>query len=571
VGEPQATGGAAPNQAFKEAGTVVGKYTLLARVASGGMGEIFVARQSGAGGFEKQVVIKRLLPHLAEDVNFVAMLLDEARIAARLSHPNVCQVHELGEADGNYYIAMEHLEGVPASMMLRRARKAGEVVPLPIAAAILRQACDGLHHAHELTDGDGKPIGLVHRDVSPSNLFVTVPGAVKLLDFGVAKSKDALARTHTGALKGKYAYMSPEQVLGKEVDRRSDLFALGTVYFELLTCRRLFWRDSEYQMFQAIVEDPLPPVTAYRADVPPEVAAILGRALSRDPAERFATAAELGAAVEAAMARHGGLASNRELADYLGQGFADDLAAARQMVHDGAALAARAATAPRGRPRPVSMGDSLEIVIGEGELRALTSRRSRGAGGRVLAVIGALAVLAAGGVALWQMNQRPAATASEPVVVRSGAVVVERPDGTTRAVGEPAGTEPAAAIAPVAAIDAGAASAPPAGGAGPIERPGGQGKPARSTDPYRAALGGRQKQIAACFQQHAVSVSGGAPSVAMAFDIDARGKPTRVAVEPAAVASTPLGTCLVEVARGVEFPATGQAVGVTIPLRLRKK
>jgi len=192
------------------------------------MAEIFLARLHGDGGFEKLVCIKRILPHLAKDPQFVAMFLDEARVAARISHPNVCQVFELGEWHQQYFIAMEYLEGVPLSCF-RRA----DYYPLPpdprLVAGFGVQACEGLHHAHQLKRADGQQLGVVHRDISPQNLFVTVDGIVKVLDFGIAKVTDASIKTSTGATKGTYAYMAPEQLRGESIDRRTDVFAMRIV------------------------------------------------------------------------------------------------------------------------------------------------------------------------------------------------------------------------------------------------------------------------------------------------------------------------------------------------------
>ncbi|HYU16237.1 MAG TPA: serine/threonine-protein kinase, partial [Candidatus Acidoferrum sp.] len=390
----------------KVAGSAFGKYTLVCKLATGGMGELFVARKTGAGGFEKLVVIKRLLPHLAEDAHFVAMLLDEARIAARLSHPNVCQVHDLGEVDGHYYIAMEHLEGVPASLILRRASRAGQRLELGLATAVLRQAGEGLDHAHNLCDSAGNSVGLVHRDVSPSNLFVTESGIVKVLDFGVAKSHDALARTHTGALKGKYAYMSPEHVLGRPVDRRSDVWSLGVVLYELLTAQRLFWRDSEYKMFQAIVESPIPPLVERRPGLPPRVAQVADRALSRDPALRFASAREMGEALEDAMARasSGGIWRSTRVGDYVAEHFAALLQERRDEVRDALAACERqppvGATDAAGHADHEEVGpggdldpDAILVDMTSGE-RTTAARRGRGR-----AWLGRLAMAAALGTA----------------------------------------------------------------------------------------------------------------------------------------------------------------------------
>src|SRR5215831_20791526 len=193
-----------------------GKYTLVAKLATGGMAEIFLARLAGDGGFEKLVCIKRILPHLAKDSQFVTMFLDEARVVARISHPNVCQVFELGEWHGAYYIAMEYLEGVPLAAV-RRSDLYPQRPDPRLVAGFGVQACEGLHHAHQLKASDGSLLGVVHRDISPQNLFVTVDGIVKVLDFGIAKVTDAKSKTSTGAVKGTYAYMAPEQLRNERV------------------------------------------------------------------------------------------------------------------------------------------------------------------------------------------------------------------------------------------------------------------------------------------------------------------------------------------------------------------
>jgi len=277
-----------------------GKYRLVARLASGGMAEIFLARLTGAAGFEKLVCIKRILPHLARDRQFVAMFLDEARIAARISHPNVCQVFELGEIDGSYYLAMEYLEGVPLACF-RRHDYYGPVPDPRLVAGIAIHACEGLHHAHQLKTTDGREMEVVHRDVSPQNLFVTTDGIVKVLDFGIAKITDATVRTTTGAIKGTYAYMAPEQLRGERLDRRTDVFAMGIVLWETLARRHLFKRDTEFLTFQAITSDPIEDICTLRPDVPPALSAVIKTALARDRDSRFSTARALGEAIAAAI------------------------------------------------------------------------------------------------------------------------------------------------------------------------------------------------------------------------------------------------------------------------------
>ncbi|HWO22140.1 MAG TPA: serine/threonine-protein kinase [Kofleriaceae bacterium] len=299
---------------------VFGKYSLVAKLATGGMAEIFLARLQGAAGFEKLVCIKRILPHLAKDQQLVEMFLAEARIAAQISHPNVCQVFELGEIEGRYFIAMEYLEGVPFSCFRRRDLYPGHPDPRLIAG-LGAQACEGLHHAHQLKRPDGSPLEVVHRDVSSNNLFATVDGVVKVLDFGIAKVQDASVRTTTGSVKGTYAYMSPEQLRGERVDRRTDVFAMGIVLWELFARRHLFRRETDFLTFQAITSEPIPEVAELRPDVPPELSQTIARALSRDREERYPTARALGEALAQSVQSIGGPWSAAMIADELARAF----------------------------------------------------------------------------------------------------------------------------------------------------------------------------------------------------------------------------------------------------------
>jgi len=308
-----------------------GKYTLVAKLATGGMAEIFLARLLSDGGFEKLVCIKRILPHLAKDPQFVAMFLDEARVVARISHPNVCQVFELGEIDNQYYIAMEYLAGVPLSAFRRP-----DYYPLPpdpqLVAGFGVQACEGLHHAHQLKNASGEQLGVVHRDISPQNLFVTIDGIVKVLDFGIAKVQDQSVRTSTGAVKGTYCYMSPEQLRGETVDRRADVWALGAVLWETLAQRHLFKRETEFLTFQAITTDPIPDICESRPDVPPLLGDAIARALSRDRDHRFATARAFGEALAQAVGPLGGVYGAAPIADEIERSFVDFMLEQKQML-----------------------------------------------------------------------------------------------------------------------------------------------------------------------------------------------------------------------------------------------
>ncbi|MCW5806283.1 MAG: serine/threonine protein kinase, partial [Deltaproteobacteria bacterium] len=266
----------------------IGRYELLVELGRGGMAELFLGRLVGAGGFAKLVAIKRILPHLAGDPQWRQMFLDEGRIAAHLSHPNVCQVFELDETDGGeLYLVMEYLDGASWQHLLAELPR--EHV-LPLAARVLGDAAEGLHYAHTLRDAMGRPTPVVHRDVSPQNLHVTVDGSCKVLDFGVSKMMTDGPRTRTGVVKGKLPYMAPEQIRGEDIDGRADVFSLGVCAWEALAGARLFDRSTDFQIWKAITEEDVPAIATRWPACPPAVDALVLRALDRDPARRPATA-----------------------------------------------------------------------------------------------------------------------------------------------------------------------------------------------------------------------------------------------------------------------------------------
>ena len=274
---------------------MVGRYELITKLAVGGMAEVFLARERGLAGLERLVVIKRILPHLADDPSFIEMFQREARIIARVSHPNVVRLQELERSeDGRYYIALEYIHGTTVRELQILATKAGEELPIGVSLGIAIQACRGLHAAHELEGLDGKPLGLVHRDVTPHNLMCTKNGDVKLLDFGVAKATQAGSEeTFSGDLKGKFSYMSPEQTHQEKLDRRSDVFAMGIITWEMLTGRRLFKRKSNLEIMKAITSGDVPPPSRYAGGIDGELDAIIARALAVDRDARFETSHDL--------------------------------------------------------------------------------------------------------------------------------------------------------------------------------------------------------------------------------------------------------------------------------------
>ncbi len=275
-----------------------GKYLIVGELALGGMAELFLGVHRGLEGFVKVVVIKRVLPHFSDNAAFVRMFVEEARLAARLEHANIVRTHEFGEVDGRYYTVMEYLPGEDLAKVLDRLAAARQQLAYAAAATIIAQVCAGLHFAHQLTDSAGAPLGLVHRDVNPANIVLTYAGEVKLIDFGIAKTA-MHTKTAAGTLKGKLAYMSPEHLLARDVDRRSDVFAAGIVLWELLTGSPLFVRANEAATIHAIMNDPVPPVRRTRPDVPAALEAIVARALARAPAERYPTAEAMQLELEA--------------------------------------------------------------------------------------------------------------------------------------------------------------------------------------------------------------------------------------------------------------------------------
>jgi serine/threonine-protein kinase len=300
----------------------VGRYLLHTRLAVGGMAEVWMARQEGPAGFAKQLVVKKILPHLAVDRDFVQMFLNEARLAAQLNHPNVVQIFELGEEGGSYYLVMEYIHGRNLRSVQKRCRDTDREIPFGHIARILIGACEGLHYAHELRDGAGNPLDLVHRDMSPDNVLVSFDGQVKVVDFGIAKAANSGGATRTGTLKGKYAYMSPEQAQGQPLDRRADVYSLGVVLYELIAGEKPFRNSSDLAMLKAIVEQPPPPLADIRPDVPPSLVAIVERAMAKEKGDRYPDARSMGQELASYLREASERAETANVAELMGQLFA---------------------------------------------------------------------------------------------------------------------------------------------------------------------------------------------------------------------------------------------------------
>ena len=296
-----------------EVGSAANNYQILGRLAVGGMAEIFLARGESTAGVERHCVLKRILRERATDLHFVRMFLDEARLAAQLNHPNVAQVYDIGKLADSYFFTMEYVHGETVRAVIQRARSLRREMPLGAVLTMAAGAAAGLHHAHERVGLDGRPLGIVHRDVSPSNLMVSFEGGVKVVDFGVAKAADRASETRSGTVKGKISYLSPEQCRSTQVDRRTDLFALGIVLWEMLTLERLYRRASDFENMNAIVNEPPSPPSSRQRSVPPELDAIVLRLLAKRPEERFQTADEVIGALEDASAATGAMISSSSL------------------------------------------------------------------------------------------------------------------------------------------------------------------------------------------------------------------------------------------------------------------
>jgi serine/threonine-protein kinase len=275
----------------------LGRYQIIGRLATGGMAEVYLALSGDVPGFRTLVVVKRILPHLASNAQFIRMFLDEARLAALLDHPNIVRIIEVGHDGEDYFLVMELVQGKPLSAVLRKAAREHRPPSPALTSYLISQAAHGLAYAHTLTDGDNRPLGVVHRDVSPQNVLISFEGAVKLIDFGVARAFGRVAHTSPGGLKGKIDYMSPEQASAEEVDHRADVFALGVVLWEAVTGRRLFRRETELATMRAIVDDPIPHPSEI-VQIPQELDAIVMRALRKRKDARFASAQEMAVALE---------------------------------------------------------------------------------------------------------------------------------------------------------------------------------------------------------------------------------------------------------------------------------
>jgi serine/threonine-protein kinase len=409
-------------------GTKLDRFELIAELASGGMGTVFLARLGGAGGFQRLYAIKRLHEHLARHPEFIEMFLDEARLAARIHHPNVVPILEIGTNDAGYYLVMEYVEGDTAGHLVHSAAQEGKTVSSRVAVRIVLDVLAGLHAAHEGTDDDGRSLEIVHRDVSPHNILVSVDGVSRITDFGIARAATRLAVTRTGQLKGKLAYMAPEQARSEKIDRRADVFAMGICLWELLARRRLFKGDAEGETLNRLLYEPIPSLRSIDSTIPREIDAVCAKALMRDLDKRFATAADFADALESAARAVDLLGSHREVAacvsEVLGADISERRADLRAWIADAESRKSMlpSATDSSGdlgidRQRGALVSVYVPPLFDSGTLRAHEGSKSadkRGSKGRRLLLVGAMLVAGFGAARWWHGRSQASAVSIAP-------------------------------------------------------------------------------------------------------------------------------------------------------------
>jgi len=549
-------------------GTQLGKYRVIHRIAFGGMAEIYLARASGIQGFEKYVVLKRILPQYAANVELTRMFLQEARLAAMLDHANIAQVHDIGEEGGIFFFTMEYLHGEDVRRIGKALAERGKIIPVEHAVHILIDAAAGVHFAHERKGADGSSLGIVHRDLSPSNIVVTYAGGVKVVDFGVAKIATDPEMSGRYSLKGKLAYMSPEQVAQKPVDRRSDVFALGIVLYEISTKKRLFKAANEVETLQAVLEGNITPPSAVVPGYPPALERIVMRALERDPAKRYQTARDFQLDLEL-FARDQKLEiSSAALAEWMEAQFGPK----REIWHT---LPALADTTPARADRHKEHTAATRRVD-HAELSPALVKRPRARRTALVTAGAMLAVLLIGGGAYAFLHrstraesmQAGAGSNASPVLVvaENGNVAIERSDAPAVA-GNPPAVSPIAAATPIEPV---VPAEEPAVARGHGARHGHAARvPRNAAQPdLSSPLTKRAAEIRRCFGDRDADEAGSG-EISLRFEVGADGIVKSVAVQPAALASTPLGACLVKIGRTTSFGPQAAPIAFRIPVSVQ--
>lgn len=559
-----------------------GKYLLVRKLAEGGMAEIFLAKQIGPEGFERDVVIKRMLKPLSDSPEFVNMFLDEARIAARLVHQNIVHITDLGQADGQYFLCMEYLPGEDLTQLIDVSYLRQEPIPVAVACRIMLGACEGLEFAHSYEE-NGRPLKIVHRDVTPSNILVTYQGTVKLVDFGIAKAETKVAKTGLGMVKGKWVYLSPEQARGEPVDRRSDVFSLGLTFYELLTGDRVFQRENELAILKALLTEAIANPRKFRPDLPDAVIAILGRALTRELERRYQSAGEMAHDLESFLAAAAPGTGTKALAQYMVGVFGKQrmelkshIPTIKALAQMGVAIPALDCGFPKTFPSassPVASGPSagakeppLEPPIehdraqapGADEADEIDGRegpRSRGRpppgqGHRAIvaaAAAGAVAIAAASGFFL--SSRSPPLPPSPPppalAALDAGASPVERDAGRTDGDFAPSDAGPPQAR----------------------ESPRPAAPPQQLTAPVIAAHVARHRaRLLGCFERHRSDLPAQQGTVTLTFTILRSGQVSEARISTPGFESSALSGCIVVRIKAIRFPRhTEQAVTLNLP------
>ncbi len=522
---------------------ILGPYRILKRLAIGGMGEIFLGRQIGVAGFDRPVIIKRLLPDLAEDATAIEQFLDEARIAATLNHPNIVAIYEVAEWRGMQFIAMEYIEGETIAAIMRALVKQRGSVPFAVAARITHDAALALDHAHRACGADGTPLRIIHRDVSPQNIMVRRDGVTKVVDFGIAKVADRSGRTSSGVLKGKLRYMAPEQLREQPLDHRIDQFALGVTFWEMCTGRRLFKKDVSISA--RLNATRVPPPVSVRRDVPRELDRIVTRMLAADRDVRFSSCLDVADALDVYLSTPAGRTDLREVAALVERTVGDRIAERTRVLRSGepcdddlSELAILAEDESPPKPEALAAPEALSGAPNDktAPLHPYASESVANAG--VLTTRRPVGMLLAGlffvvGVALAVVLLVRAPRAPQPIVVVQHEL--------------PSGKAPDAGVVTLARAE-------------PKRR--------ASLDlRLTRAFARRRKSVERCFERF-----GGADAVdvSVRFEVDTGGRVAAAAILPDGVARSEVGACLLEVARSTKFPRQPKPVTFRIPLRIAR-
>jgi TonB family protein len=423
-------------------GTRFGQYVLLEKIATGGMAEVWKARMRGVEGFQKIVAIKKILPHLSDNQDFIGMFIDEAKLAAQLNHNNIIHIYDLGKIQNSYYIAMEYIDGFDLKTILKLAQERDQPLTIELALFMATKIAAALDYAHRKRDFENRDLGLVHRDVSPQNVLISQEGDIKLCDFGIAKAASKASTTQAGALKGKLQYMSPEQAWGRTIDRRSDIFALATVLFEMLTGRKLFTGENEMSILEQVREARVEPPSKYNEEITPEIDRIVLKALEKEPANRYQTAAEVARDLDSVLYEFKPTPTSADLAIFM------------HRLDAASPVAAQSQPQPVAEPeRPEAKAKPLAATSSPAPpgvvMPAWESRRSSKMPALIGVGVAAVIAVAVGGYVFVRGKSPSAGAASAPARTAPAAIL---PTETTASVAAPATIEPVAAatVAPTA-------------------------------------------------------------------------------------------------------------------------